>query len=313
MCFSSKSTSSTFSPARKVLSMTRPCRMCLSLVRTKAPPLPGFTCWKSTMLYGCPSNWIFRPFLNSAVETCIASRSLSSLGLGSQCLVEARTSLHVAWVLSTQAKEDQSRIIDQSLLETERAHARRHEGVVGEDAAERRARFHPPLCGETFQEQAALTVGGVELDHTLEVLARLFPSPGLPVDLRGHPVRLHVSRARHQDDPQLGKRCLGIAVVQMRFGEDQPRRCVVLEASEAFPAQIDRLAGAPDLAVGIGERGKGQRGRIPHEALLVSSDGGRGHGILGDCRAATLGVRVCHLFFLMMRRPPRVNAFRCLA
>src|SRR5262244_481084 len=287
MCFSSKSTSSTFSPARKVLSMTRPCRMCLSLVRTKAPPLPGLTCWKSTMLYGCPSNWIFRPFLNSAVETCMASRSLSSLGLGSQCLVEARTSLHVAWVLATQAKEYQGRIIDQSLLQAECAHARRHEGVVGEDAAQWRARFHPPLRGETFQEQAGLTVGGVELDHTLEVLARLFPS-------RRFPVRLHVSRARHQDDPQLGKRCLGIAVVQMRLGEDQPRRCVVLEASQAFPAQIDRLAGTPDLAVGIGERGKGQRGRIPHEALLVSFDGGRGHGILGDCRAATLGVRVCH-------------------
>ena len=49
MCFSSKSTSSTFSPARKVLSITRPAFMCLSLVRTKAPPLPGLTCWKSTM------------------------------------------------------------------------------------------------------------------------------------------------------------------------------------------------------------------------------------------------------------------------
>ena len=55
MRFSSYSTSSTFSPARKVLSMTLPCRMCLSLVRTKAPPLPGFTCWKSTIWYGAPS------------------------------------------------------------------------------------------------------------------------------------------------------------------------------------------------------------------------------------------------------------------
>src|SRR5215510_9361423 len=294
MCFSSKSTSSTFSPARKVLSMTRPCRMCLSLVRTKAPPLPGLTCWKSTILYGCPSNWIFRPFLNSAVETCIASCSLSSLGLGSQGLVEARTSLHVAWVLATQAKEYQSRIVDQSLLQAERAHARRHEGVVDEDAAEWRARFRPPIRGEAFQAQAGLTVGGVELDHTLKVLARLLPSPRFPMDFRSHPMRLHVSRARHQDDSQLGECRLGIAVVQMCLGQDQPRRRVVLEAGQAFPAQVDRLAGAPDLAVGIGERGKGQGGRIPHEALLVSSDGGRGHGILGDGRPATLGVRVRH-------------------
>jgi len=41
MRFSSKSTSSTFSPARNVLSMTRPSFMCLSLVRTKGPALAG--------------------------------------------------------------------------------------------------------------------------------------------------------------------------------------------------------------------------------------------------------------------------------
>src|SRR6266850_1331032 len=88
MCFSSKSTSSTFSPARNVLSMTRPCRMCLSLVRTKAPPLPGLTCWKSTMVYGCPSCWILSPFLNSAVDTCMRS-AFPFLGLGPERLVHA--------------------------------------------------------------------------------------------------------------------------------------------------------------------------------------------------------------------------------
>src|SRR2546428_515823 len=71
MCFSSYSTSSTFSPERNVLSMTLPSRMCLSLVRTKAPPLPGLTCWKSTMAYGWPSKTMRNPFLNSAVDTCI--------------------------------------------------------------------------------------------------------------------------------------------------------------------------------------------------------------------------------------------------
>ena len=50
MCLSSKSTSSTFSPDRNVLSITFPSFMFLSFVRTKAPPLPGFTCWNSTIV-----------------------------------------------------------------------------------------------------------------------------------------------------------------------------------------------------------------------------------------------------------------------
>src|SRR5438552_69433 len=72
MCFSSKSTSSTFSPERNVLSMTLPSFMCLSFVRTNAPPLPGLTFWKSTIVYVLPSWTIRSPFLNSAVDTCIA-------------------------------------------------------------------------------------------------------------------------------------------------------------------------------------------------------------------------------------------------
>ena len=35
--------------------MTRPVLMSLSFVRTNAPPLPGFTCWKSTTLHTLPS------------------------------------------------------------------------------------------------------------------------------------------------------------------------------------------------------------------------------------------------------------------
>jgi len=72
MCLSSKSTSATFSPERNVLSITFPSRMCLSLVRTNAPPFPGLTCWNSTIVYGWPSKTMRNPFLNSAVDTCIA-------------------------------------------------------------------------------------------------------------------------------------------------------------------------------------------------------------------------------------------------
>src|SRR5918996_352770 len=53
-----------FSPARKVRSMTAPSAARLSLVRTKAPPLPGLTCWNSTMRKTVPSTSMWVPFLN---------------------------------------------------------------------------------------------------------------------------------------------------------------------------------------------------------------------------------------------------------
>src|SRR5215213_1851184 len=57
-----------FSPARKVRSITAPSWERLSFVRTNAPPLPGFTCWKSTILKTLPSTSMCVPFLNWLVE-----------------------------------------------------------------------------------------------------------------------------------------------------------------------------------------------------------------------------------------------------
>jgi len=107
-------------------------------------------------------------------------------------------------------------------------------------------------------------------------------------------MRLHIARTRLQDDPELGQRRLGIAVVQVRLGQDQARRRVVLEPGQALPAQVDGFPRTPDFAIRIGQRGEGQGGRIPHEALLISPDRGRRHGILDDFRPATLGYRVRH-------------------
>src|SRR5918999_462580 len=63
-----------FSPARNVLSITAPSSTRLSLVRTKAPPLPGFTCWNSTMRKTVPSTSTCIPFLNWLVLTMRAGR-----------------------------------------------------------------------------------------------------------------------------------------------------------------------------------------------------------------------------------------------
>ena len=62
---------STLVPALNVLSTTLPDSTFLSLVRTKAPPLPGLTCWNSTTDHSWPSRLSTRPFLRSFVVATI--------------------------------------------------------------------------------------------------------------------------------------------------------------------------------------------------------------------------------------------------
>src|SRR6478609_3551088 len=74
MFFCSVRTRGNFSPARNVLSTTDPLVRDLSFVRTKAPPLPGLTCWNSTMRHVWPSSSICIPLRNWLVETISAIR-----------------------------------------------------------------------------------------------------------------------------------------------------------------------------------------------------------------------------------------------
>src|SRR5438105_10072061 len=62
-----------FSPARNVRSTTAPDSSAFSFVRTKAPPLPGFTCWNSTIRHTEPSTSMCIPFLNWLVLTVSAT------------------------------------------------------------------------------------------------------------------------------------------------------------------------------------------------------------------------------------------------
>src|SRR5947209_6262034 len=71
--FVSVCTRGNFSPARNVRSTTAPESRPFSFVRTNAPPLPGFTCWKSTMRHGWPSSSMCMPFLNWFVLTVSAT------------------------------------------------------------------------------------------------------------------------------------------------------------------------------------------------------------------------------------------------
>src|SRR5262245_26577028 len=69
---------SNFSPARNVFSTTAPVSMFFTFVRTKAPPLPGFTCWNSTIRQTPPSSSMCMPFLNWLVETVSATADKAS-------------------------------------------------------------------------------------------------------------------------------------------------------------------------------------------------------------------------------------------
>ena len=62
---------STLMPALNVLSTTLPVITFFSVVRTKAGPLPGLTCWNSVMVQSWPSRLSTRPFLKSLVEAMV--------------------------------------------------------------------------------------------------------------------------------------------------------------------------------------------------------------------------------------------------
>src|SRR6476659_7336792 len=73
MFFCSVRTRGNFSPARNVLSTTEPLVSPFNFVRTNAPPLPGLTCWNSTIRHVWPSNSMCIQLRNWLVETTSAT------------------------------------------------------------------------------------------------------------------------------------------------------------------------------------------------------------------------------------------------
>src|SRR6186997_490651 len=88
MSFVSVRTRANFSPARNVFSTTAPLASAFSFVRTNAPPLPGLTCWNSTMRQTSPSSSMCIPFLNWFVLTVSATRGGYRSGDCDQVLTE---------------------------------------------------------------------------------------------------------------------------------------------------------------------------------------------------------------------------------
>src|SRR3954453_8257533 len=74
---------STLVPALNVLSTTLPDSTFFSVVRTKAPPLPGLTCWNSTTFQSTPSRSSVMPFFRSLVVATAGQRSNAAVALRS--------------------------------------------------------------------------------------------------------------------------------------------------------------------------------------------------------------------------------------
>src|SRR5262245_37177565 len=312
MRFSSKSTSSTFSPALKVLSMTRPCFMCLSLVRTNAPPLPGLTCWKSTMLYGWPSNWILSPFLKSAVDTCIALWPFPSLHLESNRLLQPLPGARRARLLPEHAQENLRRLVHEPLLEAQRPEALGCERIVTEGRRQRRSLGRPAPAAQHLGRQARLAVRRIQARGVLELLQRRIKAPRLAVDLAQQAVRLRVPRPRRHDGLELTLSAVEPALVEQRLGEDQPRRGVVREACEPFLAEPDRVLGAARLAVGVRQGGEGERRRVLGQPFFVTADDRGMRGILGRHTGAGPRNRLNHgeSFYTRRREVRQPTGFR---
>src|SRR4051812_36871011 len=113
MSFTEVCTRGIDSPARNVLSTTLPVATALSLVRTNAPPLPGLTCWNSTMRQMTPSTSTCMPFLNWLVEI-VSAICLSRVD---QRFGELREHLVPAF-------GDQHEILDANAEATRKVHAR---------------------------------------------------------------------------------------------------------------------------------------------------------------------------------------------
>ena len=117
-----------FSPARKVLSITAPSSARLSLVRTNAPPLPGFTCWNSTILKTVPSTSMWVPFLNWLVLIMRAGR-LAALGWA-EAEQPAQVSLELGGSVVELTPGDADDAPAGGLEATVRARSRSNESVV---------------------------------------------------------------------------------------------------------------------------------------------------------------------------------------
>src|SRR5947209_7704638 len=152
-----------FSPARKVRSMTLPSEARRSLVRTNAPPLPGLTCWNSTILKTVPSTSMWLPLRNWLVEIMFGGQCRT--GHPGQPVGEVGEGQPAPAVPQPDQREDQERQVDELVgLPAQRRPEAEGSLSAVENVAQRARGAHHALDGgaERPGERSAPDVLGLE-------------------------------------------------------------------------------------------------------------------------------------------------------
>ena len=242
------------------------------------------------------------PFLNSAVDTTMRSGPFPSLSLESERLLEALPGAGMAQVATEQTQEDLRRLVDQPLLEAERAEAQRRERVVGQQLLERGTLRDGSAGSQHVQQRSRLTIARIQAHRVLQVADRVCQSAGPPIQVAGQPMCLRLVRAGLEDGPNFAHGSFRVTVVQQGLGQDQARRDVLGEPLEAPPAELDGVAAPPRFSIGVGQGREGQRRGIFGQSVLVSTDRAEGSRIIGRQGPTDRRDRVSHPPFVIRGR-----------
>ena len=172
------------------------------------------------------------------------------------------------------------RLVEQALLEAERAERpasrtcrRRAPGAGPLGSPGALARRSPSSERDSRSPGSSATAVSRCSTASIELPARRWISAASRCDCTSLGLTSRIVR-------QLRQRLGEVAVRQAGPGEDQPRGRVMGIAGQALATERDGLAGAPGLAVELGELGERQRRRIALEPLLLPADGGGERGIV---------------------------------
>src|SRR5262245_20392444 len=225
------------------------------------------------------------PFLNSAVETCMALLAFPPEARA-QGRFQAAPRLRVVGILSQQSGEDLRRFLGQALLQAEAAEGNGDVGVVAQDAREPRGLAPAPRLGAQEAEQhAGRPVVAIERHHLLEVTDGGVDVTALARQVGHEPVPLDVPGLELEQRPCLARGGVEIALVGQRPGQGQSARGIARMAREPLPPAGGGGRRQPRAPVEVRELREDGRGGLALEPFLLATDRGCQRGVVNRGRS----------------------------
>src|SRR5919107_2115087 len=259
---------STLVPALNVLSTTLPVSTFFSVVRTKAPPLPGLTCWNAVIDHSWPSRLSTRPFFRSfVVATGGSPASRGGAGAVTRRVVSSRrTKGHRRRVQRTWGQRYRPALPD--LEQLARGGGEQLGGTVPDDEGvldphpAAAGQVHPWFDGDGHPGLQVPRAGGPEQrglvdlqpDPVPQAVHELLAEPRVGDDVPGGGVDGDHRRPRHQRRPARVLR-LGHERVQLTLPaggppeDDGPGHVGVVTADERAEVHLHQVP-APQRRVG---------------------------------------------------------------